>query len=92
MYNMISYESKMMRVEDDILNLSSIINNRNAYPRKENNCVDDSNVVLIYDYHLGDTIIAGNKYLSGNTMMESRDLVLSYPHIGLRTGDTKYRI
>ena len=30
--------------------------------------------------------------LSGNIIFKSRDLVLSYIHIGLHTGDAKYSI
>ena len=56
------------------------------------NCGDDSSMVLIYDGHLGDTIIARNTDLSGNIIMEIRDLVLSYLHIGLHTDNSKYRI
>ena len=47
---------------------------------------------LLYDKHLGDTIIAGNTDLRGNRIMESRVLVLSYLHIDLHTGDAKYRV
>ena len=42
---------------------------------------------LLDDEHLGDTIISGNKDLISNRILESRDLVLSYLHIGLHTGD-----
>ena len=49
-------------------------------------------MVLLYDNNLGNTIIAGNKYLGGNIILESRDLVLSYLHIGIHTGYEKYRI
>ena len=48
-------------------------------------------VILDY-YHLGDIIISGNTYISGNRIMEIRELVLSYLHIGLHTGDKKYGI
>ena len=48
-------------------------------------------MVILYDEHLGDTIIAGNSDLRGNIMMEIRDLVLSFLHIGLHTGYEKYR-
>ena len=44
-------------------------------------------MVLSHDGHLGDTIIAGNTYIRRNIIMESRDLVLSYIHIDLHTGD-----
>ena len=47
---------------------------------------------LLYVGHLGDTIISGNIYLSGNIILEIGDLVLSYLHIGLHTGYSKYSI
>ena len=81
-----------MHVENDIINVSPIRKNRNFYPRKENNCVNDSIMIILYDDHLGDTIISGNIDLSENIMMESRYLVLSSLQIGLHTSDTKYRI
>ena len=49
-------------------------------------------MVILYDKYLCDTIISGNKYLRGNIIMEIRDLVLSSIHIGIHTGDEKYRI
>ena len=66
--------------------------NRNGYPRKENNCGDYSSMVLVYDENLGDIIISRNTYLSVDIIIEIRDLVLSYLHIGLHTGDAKYSI
>ena len=92
MYNMIPYKPKVMHVEDDIINVSPTINNINSYPRKENNYDDESSMVLLYDKHLGDTIIAGNTDLSGNIIMEIRGLVLSSLHAGIHTGDSKYMI
>ena len=78
---MVPYKLKMMHVEDDILNFSPIIHNRNNYPRKYNNCVDDSSMVILYDENLGDTIVAGNTYLSINNIPESRYSFLPYPRI-----------
>ena len=49
-------------------------------------------MVLLDDEHLGDTIISGNTDIRGNRILESIDLVLYYLHIGLHTGDAKYRI
>ena len=49
-------------------------------------------MVILYDGHLGDTIISGDTDIKGNIIMESRDSVLSYIHIGLHTGNEKYRI
>ena len=84
--------SKVRHVEDDMLNISPIINNRNFYPSKENNFGDDSSMVIIYDKHSGDTIISGNIDLSGNIIVESRVLVLSSIRIGIHTGDANHRI
>ena len=55
-------------------------------------CGDDFSKVILYDDHLDDTIIDGNTDLSGNIILESRDLVLSYLHIGIHTDYAKYRI
>ena len=49
-------------------------------------------MVLLDGDHLGDTIISGNTDISRNIILESRDLVLSYLHIGLHSGDEKYGI
>ena len=49
-------------------------------------------MVLLYDEHLGDNIIAGDIYISRIIVTERRDLELSYIHIGLHTDDAKYRI
>ena len=49
-------------------------------------------MVLLDDEHLGDTIINGSTDIIGISIMESRDLVLSYLHISPHTGDGKYRI
>ena len=92
MYSMTPYKSKVMHIEDDILNLSLNIQNKNYYHRKYNYCGDDSSMDHMYDKHLGDTIVSGNKDLRGNRMMESRGLVLSYLHIDIHTGDAKYRV
>ena len=92
MYNMTPYKSKVMHFEDDVLNFSLNRYNRNYYPRKYNNCGDDSSMSLMYDKHSGDIIIAGNIDLRGNNIMESIGLVLSYLHIDLHTGDEKYRV
>ena len=53
---------------------------------------DDSSMVLLYGGHLGDTIGYGNTDPSWNIIMEIRDMVLSYIHIGLHTSDAKYII
>ena len=49
-------------------------------------------MVLLDDNYLCDTIIAGNIYLSGNKIMETRDSVLSSLLIAIHIGDAKYRI
>ena len=84
---MIPYKSKVGHTEEDILNVSSIRQKINVYTRKENNLGDDSSMVFLYDKNLGDTTIAGNTDISGNINLETRDLALSYTHIGLHTGD-----
>ena len=53
---------------------------------------DESSLVILNYEHLCDTIISGNIYLIVNEILESRDLVLSYIHIGIHIGDAKYRI
>ena len=58
-----------MHVEDDKINLSPIRQKINPYPRKEDNCGDDSSIVLLYDEHLFETIIAGNIYIIINIIM-----------------------
>ena len=59
---------------------------------EKKNCGDESSMVILYGEHLGDTTIDSNIYLMRNIILESRDLVLSYLHIGIYTGDAKYRI
>ena len=59
---------------------------------EEKKCGDDSSMVLIDDNHLWKTITVGNKYLSGNNIMEIRDLVLSSLRIGINIGGAKYSI
>ena len=66
---MIPYKSKVVHVEYDILNVYPIINNRNSYPRKENNFGNDSIIFILYDEHFGDTIIYGNTDISGNIII-----------------------
>ena len=88
---MITYKSKVVHAEEDILNLSPIRQKINFYPSKYNNCGDDYSMVLLDDEHLGDTIISGNTDLRGNIILVIRDVVLSSIHIGLHNGDAKYR-
>ena len=92
MYNMIPYKSKVIHFENGILNISTIRKRRNDYPRKEYNSGDESIMVLLYDDNLGNNIISGNTDISRNIIMESIYVVLYYIHIGLHTGDVKYRI
>ena len=49
-------------------------------------------MILLYDEHLGDTIISGNTNLRKTIILESRELVLSYLQFGLHSGDEKYTI
>ena len=85
---MVPDESKVMHIEDDILNFSPIRQNRNTYPSKEKNCGGRSSMVILDNNNLCYTIISGNKDLSSNNIPESRYSVLPYPHIS----GTKYRI
>ena len=85
---MVSYKFKVIDVEDDIISLSPIIQNINAYPREDKNFGDASIIVLIEKGHICYNIITDNIYTSSNNITESRDLVLSYLHIG----GAKYRI
>ena len=77
MCNMVPYKLKVMYVEDDILNFSPIIQNKNGYHSEEKNCGDDSIKVLPYDNQWCDNIISGNSDISGNNILEVRKLVLS---------------
>ena len=88
MFNMVPYKPKVMNVEYDILNLSPIIQNINAYPKEDNNCSDELSMVLLYGGKLCDTIVYENTDLIRNNVLESIYLVLSRLHIG----DAKYRI
>ena len=81
MCNMISYKSKVIHVEYDILNVSPIRLNRNAWNSKENNCGDEYSMVFLYEDNLCDTIIAGNADFSSNNIMENIYSVLSSLHI-----------
>ena len=86
---MVPYKSKLMHVEDDILNFSSIRQNRNYYPREDNNCGEDSSMtVLIDDDHLCEAIIDGTKDIRVHKILESRDSVLS----SVQIGDAKCRV
>ena len=54
---MVVYKLKVINVEDDTLNFSTIIQNINAYPREENKCGDDYRTFLTDDGNLCDTLI-----------------------------------
>ena len=56
------------------------------------NCGDDSSMFLLCGGHLGDTIVDGNTDLSGNIILKSGYLVLSYLYFGLHNGYAKYSI
>ena len=81
----------MTNVEDDILNLYPIIQNRNDYPREYNNYGDYYRMVLLCDGNLRDTVIPDNTYLSRNSILEIRYSNPSYLQISLHTGDSKCR-
>ena len=55
MYNMISYESKGVHAEKDIIDFPLVRPKINSYPRKWNNCGDAYIMVLLDDDHLGKT-------------------------------------
>ena len=59
-YTMVAYKLKVINSEDDTLNFSPMRQNINDYPREDNNCGDESIIVLQYDGHLCDTIIVDN--------------------------------
>ena len=77
MCSTIPYKSNVMHFEGDIQNVSPIRQNRNAYPRKENNCGDVSSMVLLNSENLGNTIISVNIYLSRNNIPEMVHSILS---------------
>ena len=60
---------KVMNVDYDIMNLLSIGNGINTYPREDNNCGDYSIMVIIYDGHLCETIIDYNTDLRSNNIL-----------------------
>ena len=66
---MAPYKLKVMNVEYDIVNLSPIRQKTNFYPREDNNCGDDSRMVLLGEGHLSDMVIPENTYLSSKTFM-----------------------
>ena len=49
-------------------------------------------MVILYDGHLGDTIIYIDVDLRGNIILERRELVLSYLHNEPHIGSAKHRI
>ena len=65
-YNMVSYKSKVMRVEDVTLNLLPNRQNSNTYPREDNNSSDNSSTFITDDEHLRETVIPDNTYISSN--------------------------
>ena len=68
-----------MHIEDNTLNLLCIRQIRNDRPLK--NCGDDSSVVILDGEHLCDTIIARNKDIISDKMIERTYLVLSSLYI-----------
>ena len=74
---MIPYKSKVRHVEVDIINFYPIRKNRNYYPSKQK-YGDESSMVILFEEHLDETIIAGNTVLSGNIILEIRGLILFF--------------
>ena len=68
---MIPYKSKVVHDEEYIL-ISTLSDRKKSYPGKENNRGDDYIMILLYDEHLGDTIVSMNTDLSENIILESR--------------------
>ena len=66
---MVTYKLNPLKIEYDILNLSHIRQNRDNYPRGDNNCGDELSMFLIDDGHLCDNIITGNKDIRSNNIM-----------------------
>ena len=89
---MATNKPKVTKNAYDTLNFSLIRHSRNLHPREENNCGDESSIVILDNEHLCDTIIASNAYIRSNKVIKIRDLVISSLHIGLHIGDEKYRI
>ena len=85
---MAAYKLKAINDEYNILNLSLRIQNRNSYPREENNYGDDSITFLIDDGKVCKTDITKKTDLTSNKIPENTYSILSYLHIG----DEKYRI
>ena len=81
------YKSKVIHIEYDILNLSLIRHNINAYPIKGKNFFGDSSIVILDDKHVRVTIITGNIDNNVSYILENRDSVLSYLHIAIHTGN-----
>ena len=78
---MIDYKLKVTHDEDDTLIFSPTRKNGKAYPREENNLGDDSSMFIPDDGNFCDTIIAKNKDLSSNNILERIDSVLSSVYI-----------
>ena len=79
---MVTYKSKVIHVEDDIIKLSPIRQDINAHTREDKNCGDDSSMFILDKGNLYDTVISDNTYLNSNKIMETIYLVLPYIHIG----------
>ena len=87
-YNTRAYKSKVIHVENYILNLSPIRNNVNDYPRVDNKVSDDCNNVLLYYRFWCSTGIPKNVFVRSNSIPPRTDSVIIYIH----SGGTKYRI
>ena len=82
------YRLKVMHVEDDIINFSTIIQYRNYYPWEDNNGSDEYSMVILNDGILCDTVISDNIYIISNNIPKIINSDLS----SLQTGCAKYRI
>ena len=58
MYNMVPYGLKVMNIEDDILNVSPIVQNINSYPSEYNKRGEEYSMVLLDDQHLCETVLS----------------------------------
>ena len=60
MYIMVPYKLKVKNVEDDKINFSPIRQNIKYCPRKDNNCGDESSMVILDDGQLRGPVIYEN--------------------------------
>ena len=90
---MVAYKSEVRHIEYDTINFYPTRYNRNVYLDEYKNFGDYFSMDILYDRHLGDTLVPENTDLVRNKIPEGRDsllssLVLSSLHIDVE----KYRI